>query len=157
ARRCGPGERLWRWAKRNPTVATLGASVALLTVVLAIGSTLAAVWLNAERNRALDHLWSAYLAQAHAGRSSRQGGQRFKSLEVLAAAAGIRVTNELRNEAIACMALADLRPVRRLATMAHEDDGFAVDAALERYALGGGDGSVSVRRVADGQELFRLP
>jgi eukaryotic-like serine/threonine-protein kinase len=157
ARRCGPGERLWRWSRRNPAVAALGASVALLVVVLAIGSTLAAVWLNAERNRALAHLWSAYLAQAHAGRSGHQGGRRFKSLEVLAEAAKIRVTSELRNEAIACLALADLRPVRPLATTAHEDDGFAVDPALERYALGDGDGGVRVRRVADGRELVRLP
>src|SRR4029077_1041889 len=26
ARRCGPAERAWRWARRNPTVASLGAS-----------------------------------------------------------------------------------------------------------------------------------
>ena len=41
------------------------------------------------------------MAQAHAGRSSRQAGQRFTSLDVLRAAAKIRVTDELRNEAIA--------------------------------------------------------
>ena len=83
ARRCSPAERAWRWARRNPAVASLGASVALLLAALAIGSTLAAIWLNAERNRALDHLWGAYMAQAHAGRSSRQAGQRFTSLDVL--------------------------------------------------------------------------
>ena len=57
------------------------------------------------------------MAQAHAGRSSRQAGQRFTSLDVLAAAAQIRITDELRNEAIACLALVDVRPVRRFATM----------------------------------------
>ena len=55
------------------------------------------------------------MAQAHAGRSSRQAGQRFTSLDVLRAAAQIRITDELRNEAIACLALVDLRPVRRFA------------------------------------------
>src|SRR5262249_44954075 len=124
---------------------------------LALGSTLAAVWLNTERNRALDHLWGAYVDRAHAGRSSRQAGQRFNSLDALNAAAQIRVTGEVRNEAIACLALVDLRPVRRLLTIPHEDDAFNVDPALERYALGDSEGNVSVYRIADGREIVRLP
>src|SRR5262249_28840503 len=121
------------------------------------GSTLAAIWLNAERNRALDHLWGAYLDRAHAGRTSRQVGQRFTSLAALEAAARIRLTGELRNEAIACLALVDLHKVRPLAMLSHEDDGFAVDPALERYAIGDREGNVSVHRIADGRELLRLP
>jgi serine/threonine protein kinase/WD40 repeat protein len=157
ARRCGPAERAWRWARRNPAVASLSTSVALLVAALAIGSTLAAVWLNAERNRAVDHLWVAYVDRAHAGRSSREAGQRFASLDVLSAAAKMRITDELRNEAIACLPLVDLGRVRRFATLPHEDDGFNVDHALERYALGDSEGNVSVRRVADGREIVRLP
>jgi serine/threonine protein kinase/WD40 repeat protein len=156
ARRCGPAERAWRWARRNPAVAALSGSVALLVAVLAVGSTLAAVWLNAERNRNLDHLWGAYVDRAHAGRTSRQAGQRFTSLVALESAARIRVTGELRNEAIACLALVDLRPVRQFATTAHEDDGFDVDPALERYAVGDGEGNVGVYRIADGREILRL-
>jgi WD40 repeat protein len=157
ARRCGPLERTWRWARRNPAIATLGASVALLLVILAIGSPVAAIWLTAERNRALGDLWHAYMAQAQAGRSSGKAGQRFASLDVLTKAAKIRTTGELRNEAIACLALVDLQPVRRFATLPHEDDGFAVDPELQRYALGDGEGNVHVYRVADGKEIIRLP
>jgi serine/threonine protein kinase/WD40 repeat protein len=157
ARRCGPAERAWRWARRNPAVAVLSVSVVLLLAALAIGSTVAAIRLNAERDRALDHLWSAYVDRAHAGRSSREAGQRFTSLDVLAAAAKIRNTSELRNEAIACLALVDLRHTRRLVTIAHEDDGFNVDQALERYAIGDSEGSVSVHRIADGRQIARLP
>src|SRR6516164_7947978 len=36
ARRSGPAERAWRWARRNPAVAALGTSVALLLAALAI-------------------------------------------------------------------------------------------------------------------------
>lgn len=157
ARRCSPAERLWRWARRNPVVASLGALVALMAVALLIGSLVAAVWLNAERNRTVAHLWSAYLAQARAARSSHQAGQRFKSLDVLTAAAKFRVSNELRNEAIACLALVDLRPVQRFMTLPHEDDGFDVDPALEHYAVGDSDGNVSVRTIADSREVYRLP
>src|SRR5262249_47011241 len=67
ARRSGPAERAWRWARRNPAVAALGTSLVLLLAALALSSTLAAIWLNAEGNRALDHLWGAYLDRAHAG------------------------------------------------------------------------------------------
>src|SRR5262249_61681925 len=73
------------------------------------------------------------------------------------AAVRIRVRNERGHEAIAGLALVDLQPVRRFATMAHEDDGFTVDPALERYAVGDGEGNVSVYRIADGGEILRLP
>ena len=106
---------------------------------------------------ALGHLWGAYMAQAHAGRSSRQAGQRFTSLDVLREAAQIRITDELRNEAIASLALVDVRAVRRFAKIEHEDDGVAVDPALERYALGDSEGNVSVNRVADGREISGYP
>jgi serine/threonine protein kinase/WD40 repeat protein len=157
ARRCSPPERAWRWARRNPIIAALSASVILLLVALAIGSTLAAFWLNTERNRALGSLWNAYMAQAHAGSSSRVAGQRFTSLAVLNRAAKIRTTGDLRNEAIACLALVDLRPVRELAKIPDEDDGVSVDPELKRYALGDSEGNVSVYRVADGKEILRLP
>jgi WD40 repeat protein len=42
ARPIGRAERFWRWSRRNPTMATLAATVATLLVVLAVGSTIAA-------------------------------------------------------------------------------------------------------------------
>ncbi len=44
SRPVGPAERAWRWCKRNPIVAALLATVAGLTLALAIGST--AAWLR---------------------------------------------------------------------------------------------------------------
>jgi eukaryotic-like serine/threonine-protein kinase len=66
SRPVGPVERAWRWCKRNPIVASLLATVAGLTVALAIGST--AAWLRLrtsynevqlERNRAEENFRDA--------------------------------------------------------------------------------------------------
>jgi WD40 repeat protein len=124
ARPVSRGERLWRWCQRNPWLAGLSASVLALLVVLAVGATGAAIWLDRERNDAVasqkraeaaerdktEKLWQSYLDRARAGRFSRLRGQRFDSLEAVRAAAAIRYDLQLRNEAIACLALADLRP-----------------------------------------------
>lgn len=59
--------------------------------------------------RAEEELWKSYLAQARAGRFSGQNGRRFDSLDALAAAAKLRRSLELRREAIACLALSDLK------------------------------------------------
>src|SRR5262249_33345672 len=119
ARRTGPLGRAGRWCRRNPALAALTAAVAVLLVALAAGSTAAAVWLRYEREVAVgaeaeraDKLWDAPLARARLGRSSGQVGQRLDSLKALAEAAALRPDPQLRNEAIACLALFDLRTVR---------------------------------------------
>jgi len=57
------------------------------------------------------NLWDARLSQARAGRMSRRVGQRFDSLDAIQKALALpvpegRSLDELRNEAIACLALA---------------------------------------------------
>ncbi|HEV2948214.1 MAG TPA: serine/threonine-protein kinase, partial [Gemmataceae bacterium] len=130
ARPVTAAERLWRWSRRNPILATMTASVASLVLLIAIGSSIMAVRLKEERNVAIDNwtraeraeqvatetaqdatdkLWQSLLAQAEAGRRSDQADRRHKSLTALAQAATIRSDLKLRNEAIASMALVDLR------------------------------------------------
>src|SRR5262249_7849996 len=68
--------------------------------------------LAVSRERARDaqeHLFLALLNQARAGRLSQQMGQRLDSLTALEKAARIRPDERLRDEAIAAMALPDLR------------------------------------------------
>jgi serine/threonine protein kinase/WD40 repeat protein len=53
ARRTSAVERAWRMCRRNPIVASLTASVALLLVLIATGSTVLSVWLRRERDTAI--------------------------------------------------------------------------------------------------------
>jgi WD40 repeat protein len=71
---------------------------------------------NAQRSaiaekKATDELWKAHFAQAKIIRFSSAPGRRFESLAALHAAARIRPSLELRNEAIACLSLFDIRKI----------------------------------------------
>ena len=89
-------------------------------------------------------------------RYSRRPGQRFASLRSLEEAAKIRRTPEVRDEAIASLALPDLDEVYR-SPRAFDGCLLAFDPTLERYARLDWDGVVSVRRVADDGEVRRFP
>jgi WD40 repeat protein/tetratricopeptide (TPR) repeat protein len=194
ARRIGSGERLVRWCRRNPTVAVLTSTVFVLLVCAAAGSTVAALWLQAERDAALaaedrarkeagkacaaearareeedaktEKLYQSYVEGAKASRFSRQAGQRFATLDAIRKAAQIaRDRNmpaerfdELRNLAIACLALPDFRTLHeweafpRGAVASGSDPQCKLYARLEPGAL-----LISVRRVKDDQEVAQVP
>lgn len=140
------------------------AAVAILLVVigLAIAAILHANRAETERARASraeadaqEKLWKSYLAQARGSRASVQAGHRFDSLEAIRSAAAMRPSIQLRNEAIACLTLADLRLVQ---------PGFAatklktgVDPDFKHYAVAQTDGTVQVRSIADDRLICELP
>jgi serine/threonine protein kinase/WD40 repeat protein len=168
ARRVAVTERLGRWCRRHPAVASLSAVVVALLTAGAVGGWWAAARLghqveavtNAEKDTR-ERLWEARLAQARAGRASRLPGQRFKSLEALVEAARIRPTRELRNEAVACLALTDVRVERQWETELETDrlvysTGVAFDSTLEHHASTAADGTICVRDTADGRLVARL-
>jgi serine/threonine protein kinase/WD40 repeat protein len=157
ARPLGPLRRLGRWCRRKPVVASLTAAVALLLTVVLVGAPLVALVLRRERDAALDKLRESYLARAGMARLSGQAGQQFASLELLASAAHIRPGDDVRDEAIACLALADLKVARDWEGYPRLDTALAFDAGLERYARGDDAGQISVRRVAeDDSQLVSL-
>ncbi len=165
ARRTGLPEQAWRWCRRKPAVATLAAAVALLVLAVAVVSSIAALWLRDERNDATDKLWASYRDQARAGRFSRRVGQRFNSLDVLAKAVQIARQRhmpeerflELRNEAVACLALPDLRLAKQWDGWPSGSFHLHFDGKLEHYARADRQGALSIRRVADDAEIGRLP
>lgn len=164
ARPVGTIDHIIMWAKRKPTVA---ASIGVAMLITALG--FAAVlwqWRQAEEARrqahqahqeAVEELYSSYLAQARANRWSGRAGRRFDSLEALTKAAAIRPSLELRNEAIACLALPDVRVERRISGgSARIGSGLAFDIAFERYVSVSPEGTISIRKVSDNQELLSL-
>jgi serine/threonine protein kinase/WD40 repeat protein len=185
ARRVSSTERLTRWARRNPGLATLGTvlagMLALVVAVIAVAnvrlrqqqeatmknlrraeaaesdanSKQEATMKNLRRAEAAESdanskLLDSYVASARAGRRSRFAGRRFDSLDAIRRAAllderGNRLL-ELRNEAIACLALPDLRPIR-----CWEGDppagfvGVDLDPTSRRVARGTYGGDVLIR------------
>ena len=172
ARRTPAWERLRRWARQNPALARMTAAVVVLLLVLVVGSLGAAWRFNRMAERALgaehdatERLFEALRARAEAGRTSGRPGQRFAGLEALRQAAQIAREQgrpagdlvKLRNEAIACLALPDLRLEREWQGNPPGTNGLAFDLRFERYAWSFGDEGVRVYRTADHQVLFHLP
>ena len=163
---------MWRWRRRNPVVAALAATVMLLLVLIAAGSTMTAFVYRRQVTEVrqakadeTEQLWQSLLAQARAGIASRRPGQRFDSLAAIEKAARIRPSMELRNAAIAAMALVDIRPLRdwdnvagggmRSQDLSHST-GAAFDPTFTYVATTDAKGAVHVRTVADQRTLVTL-
>jgi len=157
-------EKLWRWCRRKPALAAAFGLTLLLLLTMAIGASVFSVRISRAKDEVTkahsettEKLRDSYLAQARANRFSGQPGRRFDSLDALAKAAAIRPASEMRDEAIACLALSDLRIIKRGLTNAEEGTSSVADFALERYATSLAGGGISVRRMSDDMELFQLP
>jgi WD40 repeat protein len=109
------------------------------------------------QHQATEKLWESNLAQARALRWSGRAGQRFASLAALAEAARIRPSLELRNEAIACMTLVDLRRTGSWKEPAHPSAFGAFDATLTRHACSDWQGNICVHRLDGHGAILRLP
>jgi serine/threonine protein kinase/WD40 repeat protein len=111
---------------------------------------------HASEHQAREQLFVSLQSQAQARRNSRQMGQRMESLAALAEAARIRPVPELRDNAIASMAVPDVErgPVWRAGTAGAQ--GFAYDSLYQRYARIGQDGIISIHTIPDDRELQRL-
>jgi serine/threonine protein kinase/WD40 repeat protein len=191
-RQVGPVEKFRRWCRRNPWLAAANITAAVLTTLLAIGSTIAA-WIYSDQVEALqrqqvktelaqqglaaqlvqtqkaetrgrERLFESLVSQAQARRVSRRMGQRFETLDALEHAADLgrelKLPPEkfdlLRDEAIACLALPDLKPASRVISLPSGVVGFTYDSTMSRYALRLRDGTISVQRFADDQEVARF-
>jgi WD40 repeat protein len=117
---------------------------------------------RAERN-ALEQLCSAYLAQARASRLNGRTGHRLESLRSISKAVAIaspgdhQLLLQLRNEAIASLALIDVQPVSATTQLVTLSQWPPFDARLERFLEAGGDGELRICQATNHQRLFGLP
>jgi serine/threonine protein kinase/WD40 repeat protein len=105
---------------------------------------------------ATDQLFLALWNRARAGRFSRQRGQRLDSLDALARAARIQPDDRLRDEAIAAMALADVRSVTIRHASVPGTIAVAYDSLYRRYARAETRGVISIRSLPGDREIQRI-
>src|SRR4029079_19432214 len=100
--------------------------------------------LSAERSaraarEAAERLWLAYPAQARANRFDGVLGRKAKSLQAIATAAQIRPSLELRSEAIATLAVFDLKETEVLRPLTPGLKMVDFSSDLEEYSVLDGD------------------
>ena len=157
ARAVGAAERVMLWARRHPAVSVL----TLLAVLLLIGGVSGITWQWRRANRharetetalrqARDALWQANLDRARALRTSGRMGQRLQALACLRAAAALRPAPELRDEAVAALALPDLEESGPWLPIPDDALEAAVDTTLEHLFLALPAGRIELRSLTNG-------
>jgi len=101
-------------------------------------------------------LYTALFEQARATVRSGELGQRARALDAVRRAAQITNTIELQREALAALALPDLRFERELPTGA-DCTMASLDPKFERLAVAHGTKAVEIRSVSDQRLLATLP
>ncbi len=177
ARRIGMWERGVKWVKRRPAVAGLLAVSAAAALALIAGTIVYNVQLGAALQNTQRQLAKERVSNARALRNGGQVGRRFESLEALTNAAELfralgeldeKRTLDLRNEAIACLVLPDVRPGKAWKPDPDWSRPKNFDPQLQLYVVHSAfdddtekpdvrRGQLSVRRVANDQEVALLP
>ncbi|MES2598589.1 MAG: serine/threonine-protein kinase [Verrucomicrobiota bacterium] len=147
ARPIGPLGKAWRWMRRHPAMAAM-----LTIIVLLIGSIIGGSLAFAQHQARLEHR-SSLLSEARALRQTRVAGNCTDALERLREAWEIAPSAEIRTEAIACLALPEIRMPRQkevsIPNLSRSADGRFV-AVFE-------NGDIVVREAASSREAARLP
>ncbi|HLK60969.1 MAG TPA: AAA-like domain-containing protein, partial [Chthonomonadaceae bacterium] len=139
-------------------------ATAVILTMLVLLSGLIGAWLSnhyAMEKQLKSLLQQSYLDQARALRMSGQPGQRFDSLDVIAKAAAMSPSSEmklkLRNEAIADMAQpVDLKVVKKWHGR-EGDSEIAADPDHGRYFWADPQGNIHIFRLQDDHLLATLP
>jgi len=104
---------------------------------------------------AKEQLFASLKSQGEARRYSRRIGQRVESLAALSEAAKLRRDEDLRDAAIAALALPDLRLGKPW--QAFDTNYPTFDDRYQKYARIDSQSIISIHTVPDGQEIQRFP
>jgi WD40 repeat protein len=183
ARRVGQVERLWRWCHRNPALATLIATAALLVLAVAVVATAGYVETSAaltvaqqerqaadrqredalrQRDTATRNLYRSLVGEARALRLARTEGYRRQVGSLLQQALALQTPDRdaasLRQEAIA--SLGDFVGQEPITLTLRPSDAtiqsFAVQPDGDLVVIGLADGIILLRNRATGAEVGRL-
>ncbi len=137
------------------TVAALVAAIAfaLVAVFFAGQAHRNAQEARAATGQATEELWRSQLAQAQALRWSGKVGRRAESLQAIQNAVRIRPSPELRDEAIAALALVDVAAGEFWQPMPSRIEAVGFSATGQYYAWGDGAGQVELYRSKDHEPL----
>lgn len=155
---------LVRWCRREPIVAGLTAGIAILLLGIGIGSTAVAINIARQRDRARiaernaqDELYHSLLIRSQLGRQTGMAGHRYQGLDSLQQAARINITNDLRNEAAALLALTDIRVDRTIKARPSQAGAITFAPDFTHYAVCTETREISLRDLSGNTELARLP
>jgi WD40 repeat protein len=136
-------------------------AIAAVVVAMMGGLVVYARWQARRAESALERLTHATRNEVHAQSQSRRllglAGQRFDGLDGIRSLAEVGRSLELRNEAIACLALPDLRPNVAATRGVTNVMALALGENLDRYAVADVTGRISIRRWRDDSEVEALP
>jgi serine/threonine protein kinase/WD40 repeat protein len=141
--------------------------VASLIVLALVGGIIGTTWnmiratdaLSAAQQserEAKDQLFLALWNRARAGRLSRQMGQRLDSLAAVGEAARLQPDERLRDEAIAALALPDVRRVPGWHAASPGTATVAYGGQYRVYARADTPGVLSIRSIPEDQEIRRI-
>jgi serine/threonine protein kinase/WD40 repeat protein len=161
--------RVGKLVRRNKGM-VLAATLVLLTLIGGIICTTIGMQRAAEAQVVAEEaqrdgqakLWASYLSEANARRFSGRVGQRFKALEAIRGALQLpvpsgRSRDELRDAAVAALALPDVQPDFKTWPWPQGSETIAFDpVALQFYARGDTQGNITVRRLSDDGEIASL-
>jgi signal transduction histidine kinase len=143
---------------------TAGAIILLIVIGLSLAALVQA--LKADRNaqtaeratdRAQEELWKAQLAQARAQRLNGVAGRKVEAITAITSAAAIKRNGDLRNEAVAALALTDVSESGTWhPAQVFGGEVLAFSPDLGMYALGNSQGVVTLFRMDNGEKFAQF-